>query len=64
MGLLGQSPTDDRYREFFRAQVIKDACMAHRVEKALKTFDRVVVVLGLGHCEYGYGVPERVNEND
>ena len=36
--------------------------MAHSIEKALKTYDRVVVVLGLGHCEYGYGVPERVDE--
>jgi len=37
--------------------------MAYTIEKALKQFEKIVVVLGMGHCEYGYGVPERVNEN-
>jgi SAM-dependent methyltransferase/uncharacterized iron-regulated protein len=56
-------PPVDTYRDMFPAQVIKDASMAHSVTQLLAASppdDRFLVVCGVGHCAYSYGVPERI----
>ena len=56
-------PPSDKFRKMFPAQIIKDAAMAHRVATlaaAAPPVDRFLVVMGLGHCGYGHGVPERL----
>ena len=56
-------PPADTYRKMFPAQVIKDAAMAHKVSMLVSTkpeADRFLVVCGIGHSGYSYGVPERI----
>lgn len=57
----GQEPSD-RFRKIFPAQIIKDAAMANRIVQNLEEIEKkkILVLLGKGHCEYGFGVPERV----
>jgi len=46
------------------AQAFKDAMLAHVVDQKLKQHDGdvlVYVVTGSGHCEYGFGAPERLH---
>mmetsp|Transcript_55591 Transcript_55591/g.110412 ORF Transcript_55591/g.110412 Transcript_55591/m.110412 type:complete len:464 (-) Transcript_55591:116-1507(-) len=53
----------ERLRAMFPAQVIKDAAMAHKVCSLLDAApprDKVLVICGVGHSGYGYGVPERI----
>lgn len=60
---LNRTPTD-RFRKIFGAQVLKDQAMATRVIEQIKKRasedDTYLVIMGKGHCEYGFGVPERV----
>jgi uncharacterized iron-regulated protein len=61
---VSQTPTD-RFRKIFPAQIIKDAAMANKIVKTLNEGnkdDKILVLMGKGHCEYGFGVPERVFE--
>jgi uncharacterized iron-regulated protein len=52
----------------FPAQIIKDASMANKVNQLLKSADPLenfLVICGTGHMMYGFGVPERIlNNND
>jgi arsenite methyltransferase len=53
----------DRFQRIFKAQLIKDVAMAHRVNCLIREEpdeDQVVVIAGNGHVEYYQGVPERV----
>lgn len=51
---------------FHPAQALKDAYLAHVTAWVLNTPDTetdvniVMVICGLGHCEYGFGAPERL----
>jgi len=58
------SMPSDRFRRIFPAQIIKDAAMAHVVVREASASDknRLLVICGAGHCEYRFGVPERVDE--
>lgn len=67
----------DRAARIFPAQVFKDSVMATQVVRALRALEeaeekagteaehrrlgRVVAVCGAGHCDFGLGVPERVD---
>ena len=74
--LTGQDPFDssrsltERFRPMLPAQVLKDASMAHRVNRLVKASDeagkedRVLVLCGNGHMGFGHGVPERVRERE
>ena len=45
------------------AQIIKDASMANKVTELIKTGQpdtTYYVICGMGHMQYGYGVPERI----
>lgn len=53
-------PTDEApTKGIASAQVLKDAVMAFSIDRAL-TNGGVMAICGSGHCEYGFGVPERV----
>ncbi|CAB9504897.1 Arsenite methyltransferase [Seminavis robusta] len=68
------TPPDDRFRPIFQAQLLKDVAMAHKIHNLLLTKqqsesgnskqsdDRILVLLGNGHCLGYCGVPERVLE--
>jgi len=60
---MTQLPPNDRFRRIFPAQIIKDSAMAHFVIKEARASDRnkLLVICGAGHCEYRFGVPERVD---
>ena len=56
---------NDNYKKIFKAQLIKDFSMAHKINKLLKqdTDDqKYLVIAGKGHMQYCCGVPERVFE--
>jgi len=59
-------PPSDRFRKIFPAQIIKDAAMANVVVTELQQSDtnRFLVICGSGHCEYRFGVPERVDKTN
>jgi len=61
---MADSPPSDRFRRIFPAQIIKDAAMAHIVVREARASERnrLLVICGAGHCEYRFGVPERVDE--
>lgn len=67
-GCPGDGPTSSppsRWRRIFAAQTIKDLVMASAVVRAWEALPdtstgKVIVICGTGHCDYGYGVPERV----
>jgi len=53
---------NDNYRKIFKAQLIKDEAMAHKVNTLLKdnANDKFLVIAGKGHLQHNCGVPERV----
>ncbi|UZJ57400.1 hypothetical protein CBS101457_006720 [Exobasidium rhododendri] len=55
-------PKEDR--GFLAAQAVKDTFLAHTMTSILAEdpLNIVVAVAGLGHCEWGFGAPERVKE--
>ena len=56
----------ERYRKIFPAQVFKDSVMAGVIAKHLKLSeskdDKFLVIAGSGHLEYGFGIPERLDD--
>lgn len=58
------SPTiNQRFRPLFRAQLLKDITMAHKVSQLMETAadeEKFLVIAGNGHVAYYQGVPERV----
>ena len=58
------APLSDRFRGIFQAQLLKDYAMAHYVQSLLDEShdrgDKILVIAGNGHLQYGCGVPERV----
>ena len=57
----------ENFRRIFPAQVLKDCVMASQIRRALQsagTEDKFLVIAGLGHLEYRFGVPERVDLHD
>ena len=58
-------PSSDRFRGIFQAQLLKDYAMAHHVQNLLEDNlskdDKILVIAGNGHLQYGCGVPERVS---
>lgn len=44
------------------AQLLKDAVMAWSIDQQLAKGKIVVALAGIGHMEYGFGVPERVRQ--
>lgn len=44
------------------AQLLKDAVMAWSIDQQLAKGKIVVALAGLGHMEYGFGIPERVRQ--
>lgn len=59
----------DQFRNIFKAQVLKDEAMAHRVTRLIKKMDadeekvnneKFLVIAGNGHLLHYCGVPERV----
>lgn len=57
-----QGPPPLEKHGFLAAQALKDTFLAHTMSTLLKKDPEIVVVgiAGLGHCEWGYGGPERV----
>lgn len=65
-------PPSDQFRRIFKAQVLKDEAMAHRVVQLLKESsnnksendvnknEKFLVIAGNGHMKHYCGVPERV----
>ena len=56
----------ENFRKIFPAQVIKDCAMASTVRRSLEAAaeeDKFLVIAGLGHLEYRFGVPERVDRH-
>lgn len=53
------SPSEN-FRKIFPAQIFKDCVMASVISKHISDDVKVVVICGRGHCDYGFGVPERV----
>lgn len=56
-------PPDERFRGIFRAQVLKDVAMAHKIGTLLENAgarEKILVVAGNGHVLHHCGVPERV----
>jgi len=55
---------NDNYRKIFKAQLIKDHAMAHKVSNLIKNNaqDKFLVIAGKGHVQHNLGVPERVYE--
>ncbi len=49
---------------FFLAQIVKDSSMAYNISRILLQNPEVwvIAIMGKGHMEYGYGVPERTKE--
>uniref|UniRef100_A0A7S1XK25 Haem-binding uptake Tiki superfamily ChaN domain-containing protein n=2 Tax=Phaeomonas parva TaxID=124430 RepID=A0A7S1XK25_9STRA len=61
----GRDPNDrdaltNNFRRIFPAQCVADAICAATVLERLAAGDRVLVILGCGHTDYGFGVPQRV----
>ena len=56
-----QKPVD-KFRQMFKAQLIKDVAMAHRVNELIKEKpdERYFIIAGYGHMKHYQGVPERV----
>lgn len=55
----------DNFRKIFKAQLIKDISMSHKVCKLLDTDSdghKYLVIAGKGHMQHNCGVPERVYE--
>ena len=53
----------DQFRRIFKAQLLKDEAMAHRVTELLRDADsnvKFLVIAGNGHMKHYCGVPERV----
>jgi uncharacterized iron-regulated protein/protein-L-isoaspartate O-methyltransferase len=53
----------DQFRRIFKAQLLKDEAMAHRVTELLQKSDeneKFLVIAGNGHMKHYCGVPERV----
>ena len=57
---------NEKYRRLFKAQLIKDKSMAHKVNQLLLKHpeDRYLVIAGFGHLLHYQGVPERVFESN
>ena len=56
----------ENFRRIFPAQIIKDCAMASTVRRSLEVAaeeDKFLVIAGLGHLEYRFGVPERVDRH-
>ena len=54
---------EERLRGIHAAQAFKDAVLAHTIDREVeesKGEALIMVVSGSGHCEYGFGGPERV----
>lgn len=65
--MSGEAPTltetGQPQKSIHTAQAFKDALLAHVVDRQLEQHDGdvlVYVVTGSGHCEYGFGAPERL----
>jgi len=60
-------PPNDRFRGIFPAQVIKDSAMAHMIVREYRNrrktagMCKFLIICGSGHCDYRFGVPERVD---
>jgi SAM-dependent methyltransferase/uncharacterized iron-regulated protein len=58
----GQPPMD-RFHNIFKAQLLKDTAMAHKINSLIREADeseKFLVIAGNGHLSYYQGVPERV----
>ena len=56
-------PPTDGYQKLFKAQLIKDYAMAHKINKLIHTVSsdsKIMVIAGKGHTMHYCGVPERV----
>ncbi len=57
----GMELSDDRFRRFFQAQLLWDETMAETAVNHLKsTSGRMMIVVGRGHVERGWGIPSRI----
>ncbi len=59
--ILDPKPSEN-FRKIFPAQIFKDSVMACVVSKQISDDAKVVVICGRGHCDFGFGVPERVQQ--
>ncbi|TRY72743.1 hypothetical protein TCAL_00189 [Tigriopus californicus] len=61
------SDVDGNFRKIFPAQTLKDSVMAAMVTRCIRSStgpeDKFIAICGSGHCEYGFGVPERVESS-
>jgi arsenite methyltransferase len=58
------NPPVDKFQKIFKAQLLKDVAMAHKINTLIRESDdendRFLVIAGNGHLAYYQGVPERV----
>jgi arsenite methyltransferase len=58
------NPPVDQFQRIFKAQLLKDIAMAHKISSLIRESDdeeeRFLVIAGNGHLSYYQGVPERV----
>lgn len=56
---------EGNFRKIFPAQTLKDSVMSSMITRCIRSSncpeDKFIAICGSGHCEYGFGVPERVN---
>lgn len=59
------TPPGDQFRKMFPAQIIKDVSMAYKTNRLMQESpnDRFLLIMGGGHMQYGFGVPERLQNN-
>ena len=53
-------PPSDSFRSMFPTKLIRDASMAHAINKLipeLKSDDKILVMCGTQHMSYGFGIP-------
>ena len=54
----------DKFGKVFIAQCFKDAIMAYKIAKVFTSnkYDKIFVIMGNGHCDYNFGVPNYVHK--
>jgi uncharacterized iron-regulated protein len=59
---LHRNAKGKKFENFYQAQILRDETMAHTVEAFLKDNPdyQMVVLAGMGHIGWGYGIPNRV----
>ncbi len=63
--ITGEKKATGVFKNIFPAQVLKDSVAAHLIDQRIRSSpdENIVAIIGNGHCEFGHGIPERVNSD-